>query len=277
MSLANTTVGSSLATSSHHVLAPPLVRSSRRYAGGVNRARPARQRLMCMAQQGEDEYEDQGEIAANINLRIPYHVDFGQCLAIVGSGEHLGNWNPGSAIKMTWTEGDYWVAELQLKTLSETELEYKYLVLNSDGNLGLWKPGSNFRLEIPPGARVKVHETWIDGPRHVEVDTCCLQKRKASDKQLLAGTAKSAIQQQTDTAMEELEYALEQQCTSLEKSKDPASSELINGDRILAAASNKAMAFKKASKATEVLPQLPGTGGSEASRLGGSSQSRLSG
>eukprot|EP00983_Pelagomonas_calceolata_P083950 1156263-Pelagomonas_calceolata.AAC.8 len=79
-----------------HLLLPQfgakMVRSSRRYAGGVNRARPARQRLMCMAQQGEDEYEDQGEIAANINLRIPYHVDFGQCLAIVGSGEHLGNW-----------------------------------------------------------------------------------------------------------------------------------------------------------------------------------------
>ncbi|KAF5843061.1 carbohydrate-binding-like protein [Dunaliella salina] len=277
------TASSSHTTSSHHVVAPPLVRSSRRYAGRVNRTRPGRQRPMCMAQQSEDEYEDQGEIAANVNLRIPYHVDFGQCLAIVGSGEHLGNWNPGSAIKMTWTEGDYWVAELQLKTLSETELEYKYLVLNSDGNLGLWKPGSNFRLEIPPGARVKVHEHWVedlgDGPRHVEVDKCSLQKEKASDKHLLgAGPTKSAIELQTDTAMEELEYALEQQCTSLDKAKDPASTELINGDRILAAASNKAMAFKKAAKASEVLPQLPGTNGGEASRLRGrSSQSRLSG
>lgn len=27
-------------------------------------------------------------------------------------------------------------------------LEYKYVVVNSDGNVGMWKPGHNYQLEV---------------------------------------------------------------------------------------------------------------------------------
>jgi hypothetical protein len=32
---------------------------------------------------------------------------------IVGAQEMLGNWNPQECARMTWTEGDIWVASLE--------------------------------------------------------------------------------------------------------------------------------------------------------------------
>ncbi len=55
---------------------------------------------------------------------------------------------------------------------SATQLEYKYVVLNSNGTVSHWKPGQNYKLDVlaARGTRVLVTETWDDGPRHVEVD-----------------------------------------------------------------------------------------------------------
>jgi len=65
----------------------------------------------------------------------------------------------------------------------------------------------------------QVHETWVDGPRHVEIDQCCTRSGpnndtststhgdtstsalKASDAQLLPGGAKTAIQRQVGDLM----------------------------------------------------------------------------
>ena len=49
-----------------------------------------------------------------LKLGVPYHCHFGQEIWLVGSHLMLGDWNPRSknAVKCNWTEGDFWVAEL---------------------------------------------------------------------------------------------------------------------------------------------------------------------
>jgi hypothetical protein len=51
-------------------------------------------------------------LGIRLNFRIPYRVNFGQSLGIVGTGETLGNWSKPVALK--WGEGDVWSVELNV-------------------------------------------------------------------------------------------------------------------------------------------------------------------
>lgn len=50
--------------------------------------------------------------ALRLSFRIPYRVNFGQSLGLVGSGESLGNWDPKRTVHMKWSDGDNWTVEL---------------------------------------------------------------------------------------------------------------------------------------------------------------------
>ena len=55
--------------------------------------------------------------------------------------------------------------------LHRSKLEYKYLVMNNDGRVSMWKPGDNVCLETPkvPGAFVRIADTW-DGEHQVLIE-----------------------------------------------------------------------------------------------------------
>ena len=49
-----------------------------------------------------------------LRFHLPYRCNFGQQLCIVGEVEQLGGWDVQRGVPMLWTEGDVWVAELEL-------------------------------------------------------------------------------------------------------------------------------------------------------------------
>uniref|UniRef100_A0A7S0S1Z5 CBM20 domain-containing protein n=1 Tax=Chlamydomonas leiostraca TaxID=1034604 RepID=A0A7S0S1Z5_9CHLO len=250
-----------------------------------------------------------GKAPVKVNLKIGYRVNFGQSVGIVGANDILGRWDGAKAVKMAWTPGDYWVADLDVESGTAIQLEYKYVIINSDGRVGTWKPGANCKLDVlaARGTRVLVTDTWDDhGPRLVEVDVQGAeaqpapapqspphtqpqpqtppspQPQTASQQQPqpqaqnqpqpaeapepppapspAAPAAKppmSGIQAEALAAMGELEEALERQRKTMSRVTDPTSMEVILGDRLLAAANNKAVAMNRALKAAEALPALP--------------------
>ena len=55
------------------------------------------------------------------------------------------------------------------------EIEYKYLVRNSDGRVSHWKPGGNYKLFVTPKANkvveaVRVSDAWDDSYRQVDLE-----------------------------------------------------------------------------------------------------------
>ncbi|PNW86564.1 hypothetical protein CHLRE_02g091750v5 [Chlamydomonas reinhardtii] len=112
-----------------------------------------------------------------LNFKVGYRVNFGQTIAMIGSGDALGNWDPKRSIAMKWTDGDYWTVELNVAPGSALDLEYKYVVVNSDGHIGYWKPGSNYKVTLPLNSsgskvpkRVKVADAWDDSYKKVDVE-----------------------------------------------------------------------------------------------------------
>mmetsp|Transcript_21771 Transcript_21771/g.37131 ORF Transcript_21771/g.37131 Transcript_21771/m.37131 type:complete len:245 (+) Transcript_21771:2-736(+) len=186
-----------------------------------------------------------------ISLKLPYRVHFGQGLAIVGANTELGAWDTARAVRMAWSSGDMWEAELSLSGAGE--LEYKYLVLNADGSVSLWKPGQNYKLAVPAthGTIVAVLETWDDGPRKVDVQSTEEQPSQASTRPV-----KSTIQQESDAALEELQDTLTSHVDAMQRAAAPSALDMIIGDRLLAAASNKALTLQKAIRAADKQRQL---------------------
>jgi hypothetical protein len=49
-----------------------------------------------------------------LSFKLPYKCSFGQEIAMVGSGESLGNWDVHQAKSMHWTDGDIWQVEFEV-------------------------------------------------------------------------------------------------------------------------------------------------------------------
>eukprot|EP00798_Chlamydomonas_sp_ICE-L_P029145 gene29145-32365_t len=198
-----------------------------------------------------------------ITWKIPYHCDFGHTLGLVGKGNHLGDWNPSTAIRMTWSEGDVWIAELDVEYSSAEEqggdfcLEYKYLETDLTGRVIRWQDGGNHHLRLPsPDAVVDVSETWdgVAATRMVEIN------RSGSFRQQAAPmTIEEALVLQAQLTMNDLESALIRHESISDSIEDPSDMEAINADRVLASAFNKAVAFQRALRASENFPRYPGS------------------
>lgn len=50
-------------------------------------------------------------------------VNYGESLKLVGSGSELGDWNVEAAPEMQWTDGDVWVADVELP--ADQEVHFK--------------------------------------------------------------------------------------------------------------------------------------------------------
>ena len=74
----------------------------------------------------------------------------GEVLAICGSNETLGNWNPENAIVMSDAEFPIWCVELPVVNFRGRNEEYKFLKLRkNDLTLLSWEEGANRKLQLP--------------------------------------------------------------------------------------------------------------------------------
>lgn len=123
-----------------------------------------------------------------LTFSVPRRVDFGHHLLIVGSNDKLGGWDVGRGVQMQWTEGDVWVAELQVPAAERLALEYKYVVQDDHGVAVEWKPGANCELQlalppkVPPGAKVHVEDDWERCAARIAVDLPQLPESSFSGK-----------------------------------------------------------------------------------------------
>ncbi len=51
---------------------------------------------------------------AQVKFCLKYRTSWGQSVKIIGSHPMLGNWDVNKALQLQWTEGDRWVATLEL-------------------------------------------------------------------------------------------------------------------------------------------------------------------
>jgi len=49
-----------------------------------------------------------------LSFKLPYRVNFGQDICLVGSSDVLGNWDPRHGVGMQWSEGDVWQVDLEV-------------------------------------------------------------------------------------------------------------------------------------------------------------------
>lgn len=170
-------------------------------------------------------------------------------------------------IIMDWSEGDVWRTQVDT---SSPHLEYKYVILNSDGTISLWKPGGNFEIDMAGfSGKVLVEDTW-DGTLH-EVETSGSwetsapsatpppappvpgQDAPAEQSEQLAVTDASGLDEEYDAALKEelrkaygeLESTL-QTSLQLAEDADPADPRLLRNDQKLAAVHRRATSLSKA-------------------------------
>lgn len=199
-----------------------------------------------------------------LSFKLPYRTHFGQDIAIVGSSADLGEWDPREAVSMRWSDGDVWECELEVSAGPHLELEYKYVIRDPDGGVSLWKPGSNFKLDVAldgaaaaPGAApggLAVCDAWDGSVRdvRVEVTEAGRPARPMSDTE----REQMAFRESLVSALDELSSQIGEAETIGSSVEDPTSPEVLQADRLVAAAARKAVAVAHALNAAQEQARL---------------------
>ncbi|GFR45546.1 hypothetical protein Agub_g6940 [Astrephomene gubernaculifera] len=104
------------------------------------------------------------EVVATANspvvvMKVPYRVQYGEVIRVVGSSPLLGEWSADQGLQLTWTDGDVWTAEVPIGAGS---YEFKCVVCNAESNTIIrWEDGGNRILCVPDQSGVlDVSCTW---------------------------------------------------------------------------------------------------------------------
>ena len=111
-------------------------------------------------------------------LAIHFHIHYvtvpGQQLRVVGSLEQIGSWDPYKGASMTWVDGHYHFAEIQVPVDAKSRsltFEYKYVVQNN-GNI-TWEQSNNrvFKLDHLDGDfnQIIIRDVWEKSTSHFEL------------------------------------------------------------------------------------------------------------
>lgn len=82
-----------------------------------------------------------------IGFNVKHRVDFGKAVYVAGSIPVLGNWCPRKAVRLTWSEGHKWFANVKVRG-EKNQLNFKYKYFVSDFEMVpesviVWEPGMN--------------------------------------------------------------------------------------------------------------------------------------
>lgn len=83
----------------------------------------------------------------------------GQNIYVTGNRTELGNWNPGSALKLDPASYPVWKLDVNLP--AGTSFEYKYIRKDGSGNV-TWESGANRTATVPSSGKVTLNDTWRD-------------------------------------------------------------------------------------------------------------------
>jgi len=195
----------------------------------------------------------------SLKLNIPYRCKYGQSVAIVGSEKALGSWDPKQALKMAWNEGDIWSTKIKFENCPK-DLEYKYLVLEKDGQVNVWKPGKNYSLDIPvhsPGF-LNVADSWDDCFKIVDFEE--VQADPEEIREIAAPDPYRMLEEGVTESYRQLIVELGRSVELRRHAQDPAAADLLATDRRIAAANIKLVAYNRAVKATLAFPAVPPPG-----------------
>jgi hypothetical protein len=87
-------------------------------------------------------------------LTVPYRVDLGDEIKLIGSAIELGRWDIKKAVELEWHEGDLWTCQLQLPAGAH---EYKVR--------GLWGPRRGGRGRCGAASEAAARTSARFGPR----------------------------------------------------------------------------------------------------------------
>ncbi|GIL47784.1 hypothetical protein Vafri_3909 [Volvox africanus] len=105
-----------------------------------------------------------------VKFCLKYRTSYGQSVKIIGSHPKLGSWDINKALVLNWTEGDRWVATVELP--AGAVYEYKYVLVDHDSRATLaWQGGSNSVLALGDQDEqgVEVQDNWGNNPGQAAV------------------------------------------------------------------------------------------------------------
>ncbi|TXS50810.1 carbohydrate-binding module family 20 domain-containing protein [Streptomyces sp. t39] len=99
---------------------------------------------------------DPDPVASGASFAVNATTVMGQNIYVTGNRAELGNWNPGSALKLDPASYPVWKLDVNLP--AGTSFEYKYLRKDAAGNV-TWESGAN-RTATVGTSRVALNDTW---------------------------------------------------------------------------------------------------------------------
>ena len=150
--------------------------------------------------------------AVKVQFKVHYETKLGEELYVIGSHQALGGWNQADAVKMTWTEGGHWVAEVDLP--AGGVMFYKYVVQTLDQGFR-WQDGANNLLalpepwDIPSGSMFLVDDCFGGLSRTAQNQLAVKLVQTEKEKVRLRAEASKA-KEMTKAALQELLLAREE-------------------------------------------------------------------
>jgi len=100
-------------------------------------------------------------IFVRVRFEVRVETKYGDVVAVVGNVPNMGAWQPTEALHMSTTEQAYptWHCEPLLLGSESTEIEYKFLVISTEGDVH-WEPLLHNRRLIIKGSEAHVAVDW---------------------------------------------------------------------------------------------------------------------
>lgn len=105
----------------------------------------------------------QRKSTVNVRFWMPFKVNYGEEIYVVGSSPELGSWILSSGIPLRWSDGDMWNGSVDIPAGSV--VEYKYVVVGHGGHAVMWQNGNNSVLALQHSDdAIDVYDNWTCSP-----------------------------------------------------------------------------------------------------------------
>lgn len=96
-----------------------------------------------------------------IHFYLRFHTQFGQSLYISGNGNVLGANDPEKAVPLEYLDDQFWKVDLEWDSADGTDIQYHYILKNSDGfKVREWGNDRIISTQFPGKEELQVIDTW---------------------------------------------------------------------------------------------------------------------